>query len=91
MLVLPDHGRELERPGGTGFIHHSDFYTGQGADEGCRRVWMLAVGPGVPAGRRSDRPVADYGRGRQRAGVSRIARLAGRGAVGFGNRLTLRR
>ena len=55
MLVLPDHGRELERPGGTGFIHHSDFYTGQGADEGCRRVWMLAVGPGVPAGRRSDR------------------------------------
>ncbi|MDO8588505.1 MAG: hypothetical protein Q7T82_15875 [Armatimonadota bacterium] len=55
-VVLPDHGRELERPGGTGFIHHSDFYTGQGADEGCRRVWMLALGPGVKAGRRIAKP-----------------------------------
>ena len=51
LLVLPDHGRELERPGGWGFIHHSDFYTGEGADEGCRRVWMLALGPGVTPGR----------------------------------------
>ena len=57
MLILPDHGRELERPGGDGFIHHSDFYTGRGADEGCRRVWMLALGPGVPAGARVGRPV----------------------------------
>ncbi len=57
MLILPDHGRELERPGGPGFLHHSDFYTDQGADEGCRRVWMLAVGPGVPAGKTIDRPV----------------------------------
>ena len=56
LLVLPDHGRELERPGGPGFIHHSDFYTNTGADEGCRRVWMLAAGPGVPAGRKTDRP-----------------------------------
>jgi hypothetical protein len=51
MLILPDHGRELERSGGSGFIHHSDFYTNKGADEGCRRIWMLALGPGVPAGR----------------------------------------
>ena len=51
MLILPDHGRELERPGGTGFIHHGDFYTGQNVDEGCRRVWMLAIGPGVTSGR----------------------------------------
>ena len=57
MLILPDHGRELERPGGSGFIHHSDFYTGTGADEGCRRVWMLAIGPGVQRGIRIDRPV----------------------------------
>ncbi len=57
MLVLPDHGRELDRPGYSGFIHHSDFYTNTGADEGCRRVWMLAIGPGVEAGRRIDRPV----------------------------------
>lgn len=51
MLVLPDHGRELERPGGSGFLHHGDFYTNTGADEGCRRVWMLALGPGVTPGR----------------------------------------
>ncbi|MFH1437722.1 MAG: twin-arginine translocation signal domain-containing protein [Pseudomonadota bacterium] len=57
MLVLPDHGRELDRPGGPGWIHHSDFYTGRGADEGCRRVWMLASGPGVAAGRKIEQPV----------------------------------
>lgn len=56
MLILPDHGRELERPGGMGFVHHSDFYTNTDADEGCRRVWMLAIGPGVKAGRKIDRP-----------------------------------
>lgn len=50
MLILPDHGRELERTGGSGYVHHSDFYTGAGADEGCRRVWMLTLGPGVRAG-----------------------------------------
>ena len=57
LLILPDHGRELDRPGRWGFIHHSDFYTNQGADEGCRRVWMAAVGPGIKAGRRVDGPV----------------------------------
>ncbi len=57
MLVVPDHGRELERPGGSGFIHHSDFYTNKDADEGCRRVWMLAVGPGIAADRRLGDPV----------------------------------
>jgi hypothetical protein len=51
MLVIPDHGRELERPGGMGFIHHSDFYTGENVDAGCRRIWMLALGPNVPAGK----------------------------------------
>jgi hypothetical protein len=57
MLVLPDHGRELDRPDGWGFIHHSDFYTNEGADEGCRRVWMLALGPGVEEGQTIDRPI----------------------------------
>lgn len=57
MLILPDHGRELERPGGPGFVHHSDFYTNTRADEGCRRVWMLALGPGVAPGRRIATPV----------------------------------
>jgi arylsulfatase A-like enzyme len=45
LLIIPDHGRELERPGGPGFVHHSDFYTHTGADEGCRREFLLALGP----------------------------------------------
>ncbi len=57
MLILPDHGRELDQPGRWGFIHHSNFYTNADADEGCRRVWMLAIGPGVKAGHRIERPV----------------------------------
>ena len=57
MLILPDHGRELDGPESNGFIHHSDFYTNQGADEGCRRVWMLAIGPGVAPGRTVEEPV----------------------------------
>jgi hypothetical protein len=52
----PDHGRQLEQPGGPGFVHHSDFYTGEGAGEGCRRVWMLALGPAATLGRTIDRP-----------------------------------
>ena len=54
MLILPDHGREADHPDDPahfGFIHHSDFYTGKGADESCRRVWMLAVGKGVKKGK----------------------------------------
>ena len=57
MVVLPDHGRELERAGGMGYVHHSDFYTRENEDEGCRRVWMLAMGPGVAAGRTVAEPV----------------------------------
>jgi hypothetical protein len=57
MLVLPDHGRQLDGDGGWGFVHHSNFYTGEGADEGCRRVWMLALGPGVRHGGRIERPI----------------------------------
>lgn len=57
LLVLPDHGRELDRPGGMGFIHHSNFYTNEGADGGCRQVWMLAMGPGVGADRRVGRAI----------------------------------
>lgn len=56
-LILPDHGRELEASGGSGFVHHSDFYTNARVDEGCRRVWMLALGPGVPLGRTLGRTV----------------------------------
>lgn len=57
MLILPDHGRELDEPGHSGFIHHSNFYTDKGADEGCRRIWMLALGPRVEPGGRIERPI----------------------------------
>lgn len=57
VLILPDHGRELDEPGHSGFIHHSDFYANEGADEGCRRVWMLALGPQVEHGGRIERPI----------------------------------
>ena len=56
-LILPDHGRELDKNGRWGFIHHSDFYTNEGADEGCRRVWMLALGAGIKSSLQIDRPV----------------------------------
>jgi hypothetical protein len=56
IAILPDHGRELERADGLGYVHHSDFYTRTGEDEGCRRVFMLLLGPGVPPGR-IDAPV----------------------------------
>jgi len=51
MLILPDHGRELERTGGLGYVHHSNFYTREGEDEGCRRIWMLMLGPRIEPGR----------------------------------------
>ncbi|KPL25046.1 MAG: hypothetical protein AMJ75_02175 [Phycisphaerae bacterium SM1_79] len=57
LLVLPDHGRELDGPGRWGFIHHSNFYTNEGADDGCRRVWMIVLGLGIRAGRRIEKPV----------------------------------
>lgn len=50
-LITPDHGRELERPEGSGWVHHGNFYTGENIDEGCRNVWALMMGPGIPAGR----------------------------------------
>jgi hypothetical protein len=56
MLILPDHGRELERAGGLGYVHHSNFYTRESEDEGCRRIWMLAVGEGIARGRRVEKP-----------------------------------
>jgi len=34
-----------------------NFYTKEDADEGCRRVWMLALGPGVKQGKVRERPV----------------------------------
>lgn len=57
MLILPDHGRELDTESQWGFVHHSDFYTNKNADEGCRRVWMLAIGPDTKPAKIIDKPV----------------------------------
>ena len=57
LLILPDHGRELDRPGHWGFIHHSNFYNNEDADEGCRRIWMVVLGPDVKTGCKIERPV----------------------------------
>ena len=52
-LILPDHGRE---EGEFGFVHHSDFYTGRGTDESCRKVWMLALGNDIKKGNTIGKP-----------------------------------
>jgi hypothetical protein len=57
LLILPDHGRELDRQGRWGFIHHSNFYSNEGADEGCRRVWMLALGPEIKPSQEINKPI----------------------------------
>jgi hypothetical protein len=57
MLILPDHGRELDRPDGMGYVHHSNFYTRESEDEGCRRVWMLMLGPGIAQRRKVGKQV----------------------------------
>ena len=57
MLILPDHGRELDRPGAMGYVHHSNFYTRENEDEGCRRVWMLMLGPEIAPGRKVGKQV----------------------------------
>jgi hypothetical protein len=56
-MVLPDHGRESESATGTGYIHHSNFYKDSGADESCRRVWMLLIGPGIAPGKLIEKPI----------------------------------
>jgi hypothetical protein len=52
MLILPDFGRDSDMDSaGNGFQHHR---TG---DALSRTTWMLAIGPGVRAGRVVDRPI----------------------------------
>jgi hypothetical protein len=45
LIVTPEVGRSLPGEGSGGFVNHR---TG---DEGCRHVWALMLGPGIPKNR----------------------------------------
>src|SRR5438093_452784 len=50
LIVVPEMGRDGD-PSGNGFANH------RSGDESCRRLWLLAVGAGVPRGLVSERPI----------------------------------
>jgi hypothetical protein len=50
LIVVPEMGRDSDIDG-NGFANH------RSGDESCRRVWLVAVGAGVPKGAGSERPI----------------------------------
>jgi len=50
LFVIPEVGRD-------GDIHGNGFANHRSGDEACRRVWLLACGPGVPRYAGSERPI----------------------------------
>ena len=50
MFVIPEVGRDGDSSG-NGFANH------RSGDDSCRRVWLLALGAGVPRGTGSERPI----------------------------------
>ena len=50
LLVMPEMGRDGD-VAGNGFANH------RSGDDSCRRVWLVALGAGVPAGTGTDRPI----------------------------------
>jgi hypothetical protein len=50
LLVVPELGRDGD-PSGNGFANH------RSGDESCRRVWLVAVGAGVPKAAGTERPI----------------------------------
>jgi hypothetical protein len=50
LVVVPEMGRDGDLSG-NGFQNH------RSGDESCRRLWLLAVGAGVPRGTVSERPI----------------------------------
>jgi hypothetical protein len=50
LLVVPEMGRDSD-VAGNGFANH------RSGDESCRRVWLVAVGAGVPRGAGTERPI----------------------------------
>jgi hypothetical protein len=50
LLVVPEMGRDSD-VAGNGFANH------RSGDESCRRVWLVALGAGVPKGTGTERPI----------------------------------
>jgi hypothetical protein len=50
LLVVPELGRDGD-VAGNGFANH------RSGDESCRRVWLVAIGAGVPKGAGTERPI----------------------------------
>ena len=50
LLVVPELGRDGD-VAGNGFANH------RSGDESCRRVWLVAIGAGVPTGAGTERPI----------------------------------
>ena len=50
LVVVPEMGRDSDIAG-NGFANH------RSGDESCRRVWLVAVGAGVPRGTGTERPI----------------------------------
>jgi hypothetical protein len=50
LIVVPEMGRDGDASG-NGFANH------RSGDESCRRLWLLAVGTGIPKGLVSERPI----------------------------------
>jgi hypothetical protein len=51
LLVVPELGRDGDVYGGNGFANH------RSGDDSCRRVWLVALGAGVPKGAGTERPI----------------------------------
>lgn len=51
LLVVPELGRDSD-VAGNGFANH------RSGDESCRRVWLVAIGAGVPKGAGTERPIS---------------------------------
>jgi hypothetical protein len=50
LIVVPELGRDSD-VAGNGFANH------RSGDESCRRVWLVALGAGVPKGAGTERPI----------------------------------
>lgn len=53
LLVVPELGRDGDVVG-NGFANH------RSGDESCRRVWLVALGAGVPKGTGTERPIRTF-------------------------------
>ena len=53
LLIVPELGRDSDIAG-NGFANH------RSGDDSCRRVWLVALGAGVPKGAGTERPIRTF-------------------------------